>query len=485
MPIPVFDQNQNPQLNQSLAQNIDPQSRANAQSTLAQIPDQHAKAVDDLAQSSWNRAQQAALNLQNIQTARAQIEHQQGQADIEKKKTQILMDEAQHNGQMSDVQRRMLEAQIKEQQKITDEKHKANLLVNQQAEDQHTNELNQSVGLLSALARGMGQAQGGAQPIPTASVADQRAGMNPPMIPNATQQDWERPVSQYDAPPPRWEVGMGAPSHGVAPMTETDAYKNYEKNQQKMVESPLSRYVGDYTQMDSEEIKERLKRNNPHYYDYLKGISDGDTNIRSRGANADQTYQDVKALFPEADSTLIQARQKVRNDFTSGKTANNIASLNTAIHHLDRMAETGKQLNGTNFRWGNKLANVIKTQTGDPAVKRFGADLAAVTGELAATFKASGATDTEIANFKAELDKADSPKQIQGTVEEFIRLIAGRTQPIFERWQTTMGDFSKFPVVGKSSMKILSKHGFQYDPETGNIGEGAPVSSGKFSNLWE
>lgn len=226
----------------------------------------------------------------------------------------------------------------------------------------------------------------------------------------------------------------------------------------------------DTVNLSPEQIGEELKMKNPGHYNFLESVKDGKYKITGRSSKEmNKVVEQIQTIWPGTDLQALQARYDVRKDFTSGKTANNITALNTALSHLDKLSRNADVLDNGAFRFGNKLGNVLKTQTGDSRVRVLNSDIHAVTGELANTFKQSGATDQEIHNFQSALDAADSKEVIKNVVDEFIGLIGGRTQPLLERYQNAFGPDASFPVVGRSGQAVLQKHGFEWNPQTGDI----------------
>lgn len=249
-----------------------------------------------------------------------------------------------------------------------------------------------------------------------------------------------------------------------------------------MAKDPFGTLNIDTVNNSPEQIGAELKAKNPGYYAQLESIKDGKYKITGRGSNEmNRISTQVQTIWPGTDLQALQSRYDTRKDFTSGKTANNITAINTALKHLDSLARNAEVLDNGSFRQGNRLGNILKTQIGDSRVRVLGSDINAVTGELASTFKQTGATDTEIKNFQQSLDAADSKQVIKDVTDEFISLIGGRTQPLLERWQNSFGQDSSFPVVGRSGEAILTKHGFQWNPKTGDIVKNGSSSAGSQS----
>lgn len=226
----------------------------------------------------------------------------------------------------------------------------------------------------------------------------------------------------------------------------------------------------DTINLSPDQIGEALKAKNPGHYNFLESVKNGQYKISGRSSKEmNKVVEQIQTIWPGTDLQALQARYDVRKDFTSGKTSNNITALNTALSHLDKLSTNADQLDNGSFRFGNKLGNILKTETGDSRVRVLKSDIHAVTGELSSTFKQSGATDAEIKNFESTLDSADSKEVVKDVVNEFIGLIGGRTQPLLEKYQNAFGQDATFPVVGKAGQSVLQKHGYSWNPQTGEV----------------
>lgn len=162
---------------------------------------------------------------------------------------------------------------------------------------------------------------------------------------------------------------------------------------------------------------------------------------------------------PSYDSSQFPVKQKIREDFTSGKSSQNIRSLNTAVSHLAALADAGGALDNTNFTPYNQIKNTISQTTGKPQVTRFNDSLNAVAGEMATVFKGTSGTDEEIKSWKDQMGSAQSPAQIQAGINQMIELMSGRLQALESQYQTGMGKPANFSFLNPNSQAILQKFG--------------------------
>lgn len=167
---------------------------------------------------------------------------------------------------------------------------------------------------------------------------------------------------------------------------------------------------------------------------------------------------------PSYDASEFPVKQKLRNEFTSGTTGQNINSINTAIGHLYVLSQYSKALGNSNIVPLNTATNTVETAFGNPKVTNFNETANAVSGELAKVFKANGATDSEIAQFQKGLNSSMSPAQLQGTINTAIALMASRLNALQTQYEQGMGQPPDSPFLNAESQKILQSLGGNSDP---------------------
>lgn len=134
----------------------------------------------------------------------------------------------------------------------------------------------------------------------------------------------------------------------------------------------------------------------------------------------------VMQYDPTFDMNLYRQVADTRREFTVGKGAQNVRSLNTAIGHIGDLAQKAKALETGSMKLWNRAKQIGLTQTGDPRVTNFLTAANAVEGELATLFKGTGATDQEIKAWREVIDAAGSPEQLQGFIKTAIELAFSR-----------------------------------------------------------
>jgi hypothetical protein len=189
---------------------------------------------------------------------------------------------------------------------------------------------------------------------------------------------------------------------------------------------------------------------------YEIGLSD--LGRMPQGAKA-AVFAKAKQLNPDFNASLYASRQKLRADFTSGKTANNIDSLNTAVDHLNTLATYADALKTGNVQLANQVAQSFSTATGQPEVTNFKTMATAVESEVASLLKKTGATDQEISSWRGNFSSAQSPAQLKGALNTVLKVMHGREQALQQRWKTGMGSKTEYPIYGEEQAKILEALG--------------------------
>ncbi len=213
--------------------------------------------------------------------------------------------------------------------------------------------------------------------------------------------------------------------------------------------------------------KDKLDRTNPdmggaatttgadvHGDDYLKTLpNDQQTMVKAlaggrmsfpsgyalRSPYWQKMVQAVSQYDPSFDAVNYNSRAKTRADFTSGKSAQNITSFNTAIGHLGSLADAADKLGNSWSPTYNTVANWVEGAKGDPRVNNFNISKKAVTDELTRAFRGTGGSQAEVEAWEKTLDAANSPAQIKGAITQAVDLLHSRIDAVGEQYQKGMG----------------------------------------------
>ncbi len=217
-----------------------------------------------------------------------------------------------------------------------------------------------------------------------------------------------------------------------------------------------------------------------HYPDVLTNVSPNMSEIVKQlveykmklpSGNALKTpfWQNAIALAgqydPSFDASSYDIRQNTKKDFATGKSAQNITRLNTAIGHLDTLMEKGKALNnyGGLSTPLNAPSNAVQSFFGDNRQVGFNSTAKAVTGELASVFKNMGATDAEIKSLAQTVNTSQSPAQQKEAIGTYIELLGSRMEALSSQYEKGLGKQKDFRILNDKSRGILKKLGVDPD----------------------
>lgn len=198
---------------------------------------------------------------------------------------------------------------------------------------------------------------------------------------------------------------------------------------------------------------------NPQMAAQVKALDEGRMQFPSGFALKSPYWQNMLRVVaeydPSFDAVNYNARAKARADFTSGKSAQNITSFNTAIGHLDTLDKSIDALGNTRFGWLNPVLQTGKSAMGDTqyqeAQKRFAAARQAVTDELTRAFRGSGGNVHDIVGWEQTLNQADSPQAMHAAVKAAVDLLRSRIESVGDQYNRGMG-------TTRDPLTMLSPH---------------------------
>jgi hypothetical protein len=209
----------------------------------------------------------------------------------------------------------------------------------------------------------------------------------------------------------------------------------------------------------------------------IKKYATGELPISPMMARTPQGQQLLGAVAqydPTFDAVNYQARASTRKDFVSGKSADNITALNTAIQHLGKLNTDFNTLGNTNFPAYNSAANWLGNQLGNTRIQSATAnvntDSEAVAHELAKVFRSTGMSEAEIRAWKDQINADASPSSMKSTIGSAVGLMEGRLQALGDRYKQGMG-------TDKEPLKLLNPEA-QKTWETLQYGGNAPPKDG-------
>lgn len=175
-----------------------------------------------------------------------------------------------------------------------------------------------------------------------------------------------------------------------------------------------------------------------------------------------QMIQAVSNYDPSFDAVNYNSRSATRKDFTSGKSAQNITSLNTAIGHLDALDKAFSGLKNSDYPTYNYLANTVGRQAGNTdiqtAMKDVNSKAIAVSGELAKVFRSTGMSQKEIEDWKDQISPNNSPAENKKVIESAIDLMNSRLDAVGEQYNKGMGTTADaMQLLSPKAQKIIQR----------------------------
>lgn len=141
----------------------------------------------------------------------------------------------------------------------------------------------------------------------------------------------------------------------------------------------------------------------------------------------------VMEINPQYDATTVEAKRKAARDFSSGTLGNSMRSFAVAGQHLDQLGQLVDALDNKNLQIVNRIGNAYATQTGNPAPTNFDAAKDVVSKEVVKAIVAGGGGVTERAELKDLMDKAKSPAQLKGVIQQYRNLMGAQHEALLQQ----------------------------------------------------
>lgn len=197
----------------------------------------------------------------------------------------------------------------------------------------------------------------------------------------------------------------------------------------------------------------------------VQAIIDGRQSPPSSFAQKTPYWQGMMRAVNAADPQWSEQRAQVRKAFTTGTDGRNIGALNTAAVHLDALQQAASALGNGSFQPGNQVFQYVQTKLGATPPTNFEGIKSAVSGEMAQALKGN-ATDIEIKNIAAGIDKQNSPQQLAGYINSQMGILSQKLQTYDQRYhQQIPGDTNWSPIL-PAARQALQRHGIQTQQTT-------------------
>jgi len=169
----------------------------------------------------------------------------------------------------------------------------------------------------------------------------------------------------------------------------------------------------------------------PTQAELVRSIGEGRTEISSRTAGTKEgktLMEEVTTAYPGYDFSRAPEYAATRKAFTSGKTADAINALNTAMGHMLVMYQ--------NATLGGSLPIIggVERAAGNQSAIDLANSKTALVDELGKAYKAGALTDQDVKSWKGRID-AWSPSEIQGNARSFVQLLDSKLGSYEQQWK--------------------------------------------------
>lgn len=175
----------------------------------------------------------------------------------------------------------------------------------------------------------------------------------------------------------------------------------------------------------------------------IKAIAEGRVAAPRPGTRFGETILSKVAQYdPTFDAANSQSRLKTRTDFTSGKSAQAVNALNTAMGHLLHLDTQAKDLGNFSTLPGllNPIYNKGRQIGGDTKLPAFQQTKQAASSEMRKVFAGSaGGNLTELKEWQESLDSSQSYEQLHAAIRNGVELMGSRLNALQDQYQTGMG----------------------------------------------
>lgn len=216
----------------------------------------------------------------------------------------------------------------------------------------------------------------------------------------------------------------------------------------------------------------------------VKAVSEGRAAAPRPGTrNGEALLNAVTQYDPTFDAANSTSRIKTRVDFTSGKSAQAVNALNTAMGHLLHLDDQAHDLG--NFEtapgWLNPIYNYAREKGGNTALPAFDQTKQAAASEMRKVFAgAAGGSQAELDAWEAQLSSSKSYPQLHSVIKNGVELMGSRLGALQDQYATGMGRSDKTPQFIKPSISRATKSRFGIDFGGAAPAQAAPAQGGGF-----
>lgn len=217
-------------------------------------------------------------------------------------------------------------------------------------------------------------------------------------------------------------------------------------------------------------------------------IAEGRSAPPRNGTKAGDTLMEAVTNYdPTFDAANATSRVKTRVDFTSGKSAQAVNALNTAMGHLLHLDDQAHDLGNFSTAPGmiNPLYNLVREKVGgNTALPAFDQTKQAAASEMRKVFAgASGGSEAELQAWESQLSSSKSYEQLHAVIKNGVTLMGSRLSALQDQYATGMNRSDQIPQMIKPSIARAAKQRFGVDLGATPAAPGAPQAAPGFKIL--
>jgi hypothetical protein len=202
----------------------------------------------------------------------------------------------------------------------------------------------------------------------------------------------------------------------------------------------------------------------PNTAGIVKSLTEGRMPFPSAMALKTPYWQGIleaaQAYDPSFDTAQASnnARVKVRQDFTSGKSAQSINAINTAIGHLTSLAGIGDKLDNSSVDWYNSLKNSLTPGGTDRGVNLndFNTLKNGVTSELTRVWRGAGGSEQDIKDWSKTIGDAKSKDELRSAFGTIGGMLESKLGALQDQYNQGMGSAAPINVISPQARQQLN-----------------------------
>lgn len=216
-------------------------------------------------------------------------------------------------------------------------------------------------------------------------------------------------------------------------------------------------------------------------YNLATGVGDPNS-FEKRYGSRKEMESAARQVNPNYDPSWYDQAKKTNLAYTSGgKRADNVTSYRTAINHIDKIYELGKDLKEGKSITGTRLEqwakNLAKEATGSTDINSFKKLKNMVSTEVAKYLQGTGVVAEAAREESSKLfGDADTWEQLEKGIANTFELMKGRAEPMVQEYIEGFGNKKNYNILDEKGHQVLRKFGTdfkdiqqqlqEYDPRT-------------------